>query len=216
MTTKKILQDIVCFDICLELFQYLDILDIVNFFTLSEYINNVYLTNKLFFDRLLIKRILTYFYFEDLFNINNVDDLQSILDTLLKIYKHFRHHRCSHRIDFLLYMLENNLNCDILFEYYANCCTYEYRYDTSNLTRTIIRDENSNLFTNSSQELFNVSFSDIICILIYSTQKQLDIILKVFTIPVSILSYIIDEMLLNNMDEKKIVTIIDYIFYKFC
>jgi len=214
---QKVFTDIVCFDICLDLFKYFDISDFIHFFILSKDIYYyVYLQNRHYFNKLLINKILKYFYFERRLNLETCD-LDSISIILFKIYKHFKHHRCSHRIDFLLYILENQIDCDILFEYYANFCKFDYKFNTDNLTRTILLNDVDNVDTetNFKKELSNISISDMKYILIYSNTNQLRIILRIFTIPVSILSYTIDELLLNN-DDEKIGHIIDYMFYRFC
>lgn len=203
------------FDICLELISYLDIDDIINFFNLSKITRQLWISNQYYFKRLLIHRILDYFYFKKCLNEIQHEVVDEILTILLKIYKNFCYHKYSHRIDFLLYMLEHNLDCDILFEYFANFCNYKYNFETSEL-RTIT----DGYF--QDEELFNVSLADMKYILNYSNMNQLQIILKIFTIPVSILTYVIDEMITNNflcndkLLDTKIMSIIDYIFYKFC
>ena len=40
--------------------------------------------------------------------------------------------------------------------------------------------------------------------------------LRIFTIPVSILTYIVDELVLVDGNDQKINLLIDYMFYKFC
>lgn len=213
----------VCFDISIDIIKYLDITDIAKFFRLSKEFYQLYLDNNDYFNKILINRILGYFYFERKLNFYDngqnesqrvsQHDIQNILKILLKTHRHFRYHRCSHKVDFLSYMIENDLDSDRLFEYYANFCNFEYKYNIDNLTRIITADTDEK---KNTDELSHVSLLDMKYILTYSNNNQLKIMLRIFTIPVSILTYIIDELVLVDGNDQKINLLIDYMFYKFC
>lgn len=214
---KVLCFDILCFDIFLELIKHLDIIDICNLFMVTKCVyKKIYLNNKDYFNKFIINKILKYFNFYRRLNIDNIenkekypienkrkDEISNICCILMKTYKHFKYHRYSYKIDFLLYMLENDLDNDILFEYYANVC--DYNSDYRNRYNYI-----SNVNVN------NVSLSDIMYIFKYSNNNQLNIILRNFTLPIKILDFIIDDTLIHSYKDKKIFLVIDYMFYKYC
>lgn len=194
---NKLLSNLFCFDIFLELIKYLDISDIYNLFIVSKGLyKNLYLKNKFYFNKVLINKILCYFDLDRPIKLQD-NDINNVYNVLMKTYQHFKYHRCSFRIDFLVYMLENNLDCDILFEYYANLCEYKNEYKNM-----------------SNVDLNGVYLNDIIYIFKHCNYNQLKIILRIFTIPIKILDFIIDDT--GNLDDKKFMLIIDYIFYKHC
>ena len=65
-------------------------------------------------------------------------------------------------------------------------------------------------------DLYSVSLSDIIYIFKHSNNNQLNIILRNFTIPITVLDFVIDDMLLDNLQNWRFMLIIDYMFYKHC
>lgn len=196
---NKILTKMLCFDIFIELIRYLEISDIYNLCIVTKCIyRKLYLENKSYFNKILINKILYYFHFNRRLILDQ-NDINNTYCVLMKTYKHFKHHRYSYIVDFLLYMLENNLDCDILFEYYANLCDYKYEY--KNMLKI---------------DLNSVSLSDIIYIFKHSNNNQLNIILRNFIIPIKVLDFAIEDMLLDNLDDWRFVLIIDYIFLKYC
>ena len=192
----KLLSNVFCFDVILEIIRYLDISDIYKLFIVTKGIyRNLYLENRCCFNKILITRILSYFCLNRPLKLDKNDI--SVHNVLMKTYYYFKHHKSSYRIDFLLYMLENNLDCDILFEYYANLCDYKYEYKNM-----------------SSVDLNGVSLADIIYIFKHSNNNQLNIILRNFTIPIKVLDFVIDDT--SNLDDWRFILIIDYMFYKHC
>jgi hypothetical protein len=193
----KLLNNVFCFDVFLEIIRYLDISDIYKLFIVTKGIyRNLYLENRCCFNKILITRILSYFCLNRPLKLDK-NDINNVYNVVMKTYNHFKHHKSSYRIDFLLYMLENNLDCDILFEYYANLCDYKYGY--------------KNML---SVDLTSVSLSDIIYIFKHSNNNQLNIILRNFTIPIKVLDLVIDDT--SNLDDWRFILIIDYMFYKHC
>ena len=196
----KLLTNMLCFDVFLEVIKYLDISDIYKLFIVTKGVyRNLYLENRYYFNKILINRILSYFYLNRPLKLdkNDKNHVNNVHNVLMKKYNYFKHHKFSYRIDFLLYMLENNLDCDILFEYYANLCDYKYEYKNM-----------------SSVDLTSVSLSDIIYIFKHSNNNQLNIILRNFTIPIKVLDFVIDDT--SNLDDWRVILIIDYMFYKHC
>lgn len=196
---NKVLINILYFDVFLELIKNLDVNDVYNLFIVTKSVyKNLYLKNKDYFNKILINKILSYFYLDRPLKLEN-SSIDNVHFVLMKIYQHFKYHRSSFRIDFLVYMLENNLDCDILFEYFANLCEYKNEYTN-----------------NSSTDLNGVYLSDIIYIFKNCNYNQLKIILRNFTISIKILDFIIDDILLDKKDDWRFMLIIDYIFYKHC
>jgi hypothetical protein len=200
---NKLLSNIFCFDVFLEITKYLDICDIYKLFIVTKGVyKTLYLENKEYINKILIRKILSYFNLQRPLNLEN-SDINNVYNVLMKTYNHFKYHRSSYIIDFLLYMLENKLDCDILFEYYANLCEYKYDYKYEYKYIPTI-------------DLYSVSLSDIIYIFKHSNNNQLNIILRNFTIPITVLDFVIDDMLLDNLQNWRFMLIIDYMFYKHC
>lgn len=194
---NKLLTNMLCFDVFLEVIKYLEISDIYKLFIVTKGVyRKIYLENIEYVNKILINRILSYFCFGRSLKLDK-NDINNIHSVLMKIYNHFKYHRFSYRIDFLLYMLENNLDCDTLFEYYADLCEYKYEYKDM-----------------SSVDLNDVSLPDIIYIFKHSNNNQLKIILRNFTIPIKVLDFVIDDI--SNLDDWRFILIIDYMFYKHC
>lgn len=194
---NKLLSNLFCFDIFLEIIRYLNICEVYNLFIVTENLyKNLYLENRYYFKKVFVEKILSYFNLNRSIKLEQ-NDIDNVYCVLMKTYQHFKHHRSSFRIDFLLYMLENNLDCDILFEYYANLCDYKNEYKNM-----------------SSIDLNGVYLTDIIYIFKHCNYNQLKIILRNFTIPIKILDFVIDDI--SNLDDWRFMLIIDYMFYKHC
>lgn len=199
----KLSSKIFCFDIFLEIAEYLDISDIYKLFIVTKDVyKTLYLENREYINKILIRKILSYFNLQRPLNLEN-SDIHKVYYILMKTYNHFKYHRLSYIIDFLVYMLENRMDCDILFEYYANLCEYKYDYKYQYQYIPTI-------------DLYGVSLCDIIYILKHCNYNQLKIILRNFTIPITVLDFVIDDMLLDNLQNWRFMLIIDYMFYKHC
>lgn len=214
-----IIKNYINFDIFYMLINKLDISDIVNLILCDKYLYNLYKSNELLINKILIIKILIYFNFS-VIGINNIkknildNEICDISRIIFKKYNYFRQHRCCYKSDFIIFMLENNIDSDILFNLYISECKFVSCVKDKRIIRIINYDE---FYEQSLETVDYISISDMEYILEKSNSNQLFTILKKFNIPIKILSTVIKEMLTKSdytLDKMKLF--IDYLFYKHC
>lgn len=204
------------YDVFERIAQYLNINETVNFLLASPDNYNIYSLNVYYCSILLNKKILDFL------------DIQTSVDEclvyapdkskkLFKLYNYFRNHwKCS-KTDYIIYMIDNEIDDRDLFSLFVQKCTFRNIVDDSdirmvNYTGTVvIRDYEYTL----------ISFNDMKYMLIHCNRMQLDILLNAYNIPVCLLSYALNEILIfdsvltkrsNNIFRR----FVKYMFTKHC
>jgi hypothetical protein len=207
------------FDIFYILINKLNASDIINLILSDKYLYNIYKSNKILVNKLLIIKIFVYFNF-NLTTINNIkrnlleDEVYNISKIVFKKYKYFKRHRFCYKVDFIIFMLENNIESDFLLKLYISECNFRPSIKHK------LFDEYNNLYNNVESGSIKriediITISDMEYMLINSKINQLDIILKSFYIPIKTLSFVIQELLeKGNCISNNIKLCIDYLFYK--
>jgi hypothetical protein len=212
----------------------LDVTDIFNLILCDKYLYNLYKSNELLINKLLIIKILVYFNFSAI-GINNIkknildNEIYDISRIMFKKYNYFKQHRFCYKSDFIIFMLENNIDSDILFNLYISECKFLSCVKDKRIIRIIDYDESvyNEFYDQSLETVGYISISDMEYILEKTNINQLFTILKTFNIPIKMLSTVIKEMLIKEMLIKEMLTkgdytlnkmklFIDYLFYKHC
>jgi hypothetical protein len=207
------------FDIFYILINKLNVSDIINLILTDKYLYNIYKSNEILVNKLLIIKIFLYFNFT-LVTINNLkrnlleDEVYNISKIVFKKYNYFKQHRFCYKVDFIIFMLENNIDSDFLLKLYISECNFRPSIKHK------LFDEYNNLYNNVESGSIKriediITISDMEYMLINSKINQLDIILKSFYIPIKTLSFVIQELLeKSNYISNNIKLCIDYLFYK--
>jgi hypothetical protein len=217
------------FDILNILIKQLNIDDIINLILTNKKVYNIYTLNKIYINKIIIKKIFQYFKFNMKLITNMIQqisykEISEISKIVFKKYNYFKRHMFCYKSDFIIFMLENNISSDILFDFYISACKFvSYVNDNSNIK--IIRYNESNdifnfddLFENQTCMEEVISIYDMTYILEKSNLNQLKLLFEKFTIPITMLSDIIKQTLKTDMykEKDKITLCIDYIFYRYC
>jgi len=208
------------FDIFYILINKLNVSDIINLILTDKFLYNIYKSNEILINKLLIIKIFIYFNF-NLVTINHIkkklleeQEVYNISKIVFKKYNYFKQHRFCYKVDFIIFMLENDIDSDFLLKLYISECNF-----TPSIKHKLF-DEYNNLYNNVESGSINriediITISDMEYILINSNINQLDIILKSFNIPIKTLSFVIQELLeKGNYISNNIKLCIDYLFYK--
>lgn len=197
----------------IDVMNYLNIDVFENIIKFLDYksIKNVCLVNKILYnyynhnrncDLIVINKI------ENLFSVKNgkykynkhiINNIKKIYN---KIYNQFRTHNNTYLVDMIIYLIETKYENSIYIL-------------ESLLSECILRMEPNYL------DKRVITFNDMTYIIVYSNNEELKIILSLFTIPLSIFYYSVQQILYKNYYEKKgyktrLYQIIDYIYYKYC
>lgn len=186
------------YDVFENIAQYLSIEETVNFLLASRSNYEMYLVNKHYCDIVLNKKI---FDFLDMdIGLGEASIYTSEKSkTIFRIYNYFRNHWKSSKSDYLIYMIDNGIDDLDLFRFFASKCTFRNIMDANeirmvNYTGTIVLQD---------IEYSLISFNDMKYMLIYGDRRQLDILLETYRIPVCLLSYAINEVLISDTVLKK-------------
>jgi hypothetical protein len=204
------------YDIFEGIAQYLSIEDVISLLLTNTEYYKIYTNNKDYCDILFIRKVLKSFH------INILD--KSILYTdktrkggiLLKMYWYFKRHVTASTVDFLIYMIDNDISDKCLFRLFVSNCNYKNggmtRVDD---TRVINYSDTYTLFSNV------ISFDDMKYLLVYGNEDFVDIILEFFTIPVVLISYVMQKILMKSVisykvDNSSLIKFTKYLFTKHC
>ena len=205
------------YDVFENVAQYLSICEIIAFLLASKSNYTMYLINKHYCDIILNRKI---FEFLDI-EITSTDVIASDkTKNIFRIYNYFRNHWKSSKPDYLVYMIDNEIDDPDLFRLFASKCTFRNIIDSNdirmvNYTGTVVVNKN---------EYSLISFNDMKYMLIHGNRAQLDILLETYNIPVCLLSYATNEILISdNVLFKKssrsnviLRRFIKYMFVKHC
>ena len=174
----------------------------------------MYTDNKNYCDKLLVRKILESFGIK--YKWSNKYDIykqDNTMKTLLNVYWYFKRHVKSNIVDVLIYMIDNEIDNDMVFGLFASNCKFR-GVNINSDTRVV----NNNVDVNS---MFDISLDDMNYILVYGCEKKIDLILNMFTIPVVLISNVIYQILTrafisNKMLDNMLEKYIKYLFVKHC
>lgn len=190
------------YDILYILIKKLNIDEIINLLLTNKKIYAIYLSNNVSINKILITKIFEYFKF-DIISVNSlikkisIDEISNITKIVCKKYNYFKRHMFCYKCDFIIFMLDNNICSDLLFEYYISICRFLSYVNDNNQIRTIRYNESHDIFYFESQTCMEdvISIYDMEYILENVNYNQLKIILKKFNIPITMLYRIIRKIL---------------------
>jgi hypothetical protein len=197
--------DLLNFDIFTNVLKYLDFQDIKHFLLTNKMIYNYYKFNRVYVGLLITRSI------ENMFGINykirkeddKLDDngIMNISIIYNRIYNQFKMRRCVNFTDIIIYLVENKYDDSIyILRKIVPMC--------------ILRGDSDYISSNV------ITFGDMTYLIVYSDENEIDILLKNFIIPISIINYSLQEILykIDKTDNigLKVYKIIDYIHYKYC
>jgi hypothetical protein len=213
----------ICYDVFENISQYLSIDDMICFFMSNKQCYNIYKYNKSFCDIIFIEKIFDYLNIN--VEIKDIHNYKSTIDDLFKMYVYFKNHRRSSRSDLLVYMIDNDIDNIILFKLIISKCTFKKNcIDEDNTSIRVLHNNfmyGSHLF-NNVYDYPIILIGDMKYLLVYSNSTQLDVILRSYEIPISLLSYVIRERLFSDgyryktESNKCLKTIVLYFFVKYC
>lgn len=199
----------VSFDVFSVILQYLDLRESLSFITCCKPIYYKYRTNKHWCDIFLIHKFSEYFRF-------HFSKTQTVTSGLVgdsfSLYKHFKNHIYSNRIDFIFYMIEKDLRSLDLFRLILSGCVLR---EVSPLTTLDQLSSMQTLYPKSIDARI-VTPKDLQYLLTYCNTDQLQIVFRTFTVPCEILAYTVTEIIRTDKTYvyQKIRLYIDYILYK--
>jgi hypothetical protein len=206
------------YDIFEHVAQYLSIEDVISLLLTNAEYYKIYTNNKNYCEILFIQKVLKTFHI----HINILD--KSILYTdktrkrriLLKMYWYFKRHVTASTVDFLIYMIDNDISDKCLFRLFVSNCNFKNGNTTRiDDTRVIDYSNTYTLFSNI------ISFDDMKYLLVYGNENFVDIILEFFTIPVVLISYVMQKILMKSVishkvDNSSLIKFTKYLFTKHC
>lgn len=218
------------YDILYILIKRLDVVDIINLMLTNKKFYSIYLSNSVSINKILVEKIFKYFRFDNglinntikkIFNEgyekNSICDISRIM---CKTYNYFKRHLFCYKCDFVIFMLDNNISSDILFDFYISSCRFLSYINQNNTIRTIRYNEIHDIFYFETQaSADDISVYDMEYILEHSNYNQLKIILEKFNIPITMIHRNISCWLAKVVEpqvESTINLCIDYIFYRHC
>lgn len=214
------------FDILNILIKKLNVNDIINLILTNKQTYNIYVLNNIYINKIIIQKIFEYFKFNTKLIRNMIGKIShteicNISKIVCKKYNYFKRHMFCYKSDFIIFMLENNIYSDILFDFYTSACKFvSYVNENSHIKIIRYNDSNDNcdVFENQTCIEEVISFYDMTYILEKSDYDQLKLLFKKFSIPIMMVSDIIQTTLKMNIYEErdKIKLCIDYIFYTYC
>lgn len=206
--------DIMIYDIFEYLAGSLTVEETVSLLLTNKESYTMYTDNKNYCDKLLVRKILESFGIK--YKWSNKYDIykqDNTMKTLLNVYWYFKRHVKSNIVDVLIYMIDNEIDNDMVFGLFASNCKFR-GVNINSDTRVV----NNNVDVNS---MFDISLDDMNYILVYGCEKKIDLILNMFTIPVVLISNVIYQILTrafisNKMLDNMLEKYIKYLFVKHC
>lgn len=189
------------FDIFTNILEFLDYESIKRFLLTNKMIYEYYKNNKRYISLLIIKKI------DEKFNIkcvNKSDKLEgkkidNVSVIYNRVYNQFKRQKLINLTDIIVYLIENKYNNSL--------------YILKKLISLCVLKVNTGIVSTNV-----ITHSDMTYLLVYSNVEESKLLLNNFTIPISVLSYTIQEILYNGKAEyrNKLYKMIDYIYYKYC
>jgi hypothetical protein len=206
--------DIMIYDIFEYLAGSLTVEETLSLLLTNKESYTMYTDNKNYCDKLLVRKILESFGIK--YKWSNKYDIykqDNTMKTLLNVYWYFKRHVKSNIVDVLIYMIDNEIDNDMVFGLFASNCKFR-GVNINSDTRVV----NNNVDVNS---MFDISLDDMNYILVYGCEKKIDLILNMFTIPVVLISNVIYQILTrafisNKMLDNMLEKYIKYLFVKHC
>ena len=180
--------DIMIYDIFEYLAGSLTVEETLSLLLTNKESYTMYTDNKNYCDKLLVRKILESFGIK--YKWSNKYDIykqDNTMKTLLNVYWYFKRHVKSNIVDVLIYMIDNEIDNDMVFGLFASNCKFR-GVNINSDTRVV----NNNVDVNS---MFDISLDDMNYILVYGCEKKIDLILNMFTIPVVLISNVIYQIL---------------------
>jgi hypothetical protein len=219
---------IIHYDILESIISNLNLKDTINFLFSSNKIYSVYKSDKNYGENKITNKIIKEAIL--FFNIplptvsidgkvpkNNVK--HKLSNVLIKLYNVYKNDRYINRVDILVYMIENNIDSDELFDSFCSKCRYVTPINEKETSKfiSVIDDWNGKQFYYKEFTRNLISKSDMNYMLICADNNKLDILLKHFRININEIAYCIKNLLENGIFyNQKIKKYIDYIFMKYC
>ena len=206
------------YDVFEKIARYLTVDQIIRVTRLNRSYYGMYITNKNDFHRLILRKIC------ELLDISYTPFFQSTC-TLFKMYGYFRNHWKSSKVDYLVYMVDNFVDDDHLFQTLLDGCEFQSTVE-HNVRIPYPHDDTPEIISRSGRPVVldqrNIaSFNDIKYILVYSDVTKLNMVLHRFVISIKLLSSVINEILISDFvlykrraSFGKLKSIIKYIFMK--
>lgn len=206
--------DIMIYDIFEYLAGSLTVEETLSLLLTNKESYTMYTDNKNYCDKLLVRKILESFGIK--YKWSNKYDIykqDNTMKTLLNVYWYFKRHVKLNIVDVLIYMIDNEIDNDMVFGLFASNCKFR-GVNINSDTRVV----NNNVDVNS---MFDISLDDMNYILVYGCEKKIDLILNMFTIPVVLISNVIYQILTrafisNKMLDNMLEKYIKYLFVKHC
>lgn len=203
--------DIMIYDIFEHLVNNLTVKETVSLLLINKQSYTTYTDNRHYCDKLLVRKILESFGVKYKCS-NKYNKVDNSVKILLKIYWYFKGHVKSNIVDVLIYMIDNDIDDDWIFELFASNC--KFRGVNINCDTRVIND---NIDVNIVFD--NISLDDMKYILVYGSEKKINVILDMFTIPVLLISHVIHKILTRGVFktlDTVLIKFIKYLFVKHC
>lgn len=214
--------DDIHYDILDNIISNLNLDDTINFLYSSVKIYNLYnnfdenygrdkIANK------IIKESLLFFNLKEIDNVNK----HKLCNILVSLYNVYKNNKNFNNIDVLIYMIENNIDSDELFDRFCSKCKYvtiiKNVKDRNNFITVLDYACGKKLYYKEYTKNI-ISKSDMNYMLIYADNKKIDILLKHFYIDMNEITHCIKMLLKSRISNynQKIEKYIDYIFIKYC
>ena len=189
------------FDIFTNILTWLDYESIKQFLLTNKVIYEYYKNNNRFISLLIIKKI------DEKFNIQCLDkrnklegkQIDNVSIIYNRVYNQFKRQKMINLTDIIIYLIENKYDDSIyILKKLVSLCVLRV-----------------NAYTDSMNVIMH---NDMVYLLVYSNVEESKLILDNFTIPISVMSYAIQEILYNRKVDykKKLCRMIDYIYCKYC
>ena len=197
--------------------EYLSIEEMISLLLTNCDYYKLYTNNKNYCDTLFIKKVLKSFHIKFnpvLFSIYTDKIIKR--RNLLRMYWYFKRHTTASTVDFLIYMIDNDIGDKDLFRLFAlNCEFRNCEITRIDDTRVINYDNTYTLFSKV------ISLDDMKYLLVHGNQEFVDIILELFTIPVVLISYVMQKILMKSVishkvDNSILIKFTKYLFIKYC
>jgi hypothetical protein len=211
-THNKSKRALMVYDIFESVAEYLSIEDVISLLLTNMDYYIIYTNNQDYCETLFIQKVLTSFHI-------NTDDKRILYThktkkakTLLRMYWYFKRHDMTSTVDFLIYMIDNDISDKCLFRLFVSNCNF--RNSETRDTRVINYSDTYTLFSRV------ISFDDMKYLLVHGNEHFVDIILEIFTIPVVLISYVMQKILMKNViykvDNSILIKFTKYLFTKHC
>jgi len=213
-THNKSQRALMVYDIFESVAEYLSIEDVISLLLTNKDYYKIYTNNQDYCETLFIQKVLTSFHI-------NTDDKRILYtdktkkaQTLLRMYWYFKRHDMTSTVDFLIYMIDNDISDKCLFRLFVSNCNFRNSETRINDTRVINYSDTYILFSKV------ISFDDMKYLLVHGNEHFVDIILEIFTIPVTLISYVMQKILMKNViskvDNSILIKFTKYLFTKHC